>query len=235
VVSNGATGAEAPVVPEVKADAPKNAAGTAPMVGQNQADANAKALEKKAADDATIKKNLDDAKAAKDAEIASQQAADKVWGEWKPKAAEGLTRDEAAMKELVPLARELGLKPEGAQKLLDLSDKFQVAQQKAAVQAAQVARGKDLASLRADPVLGGEKFDAALRTANKVIDRFGTPEMKQYLAATLQDANPHFFKLFHSIGLAMQDDRIADGAGLGGGKTQKAGFASLYNHPTSKR
>lgn len=227
-----------PDVPKVetpeaaKVEAPKNGAGTAPVVGQTQAAENAKAAEKLAADKAAAEKLAADTQAAKDTENAAKHAADKAWGEWKPKAPEGITLDEKQVKGFAELARAEGLKPEQAQKFIDFQGAALKAQQAAAGQFMEANAQRELSQLKATR---GESFKVDMVTANKAIDHFGSPELKQYLRTTGQYANPHLFKLFHAIGVAMADDRIADGAGLGGGKAAKKGLESLYNNPTSRR
>lgn len=229
VLGGGAV--ETPAAPAAAAPVaavPANANGTAPAVGQGQAEANAKAAAEKTAKDDANRKTLDDAAKAKDDEIAAKHSADKTWAEFKFKPPDGVTFDDKQLKSFAELARAEGLKPEQAQKFVDFQATGLKAQQAAAVQAGQAVRGRDLASLKSDPTLGGDKWDVSLRTANKALDKFGSPELKQYLATTLQDANPAIFRMLHAIGRAMADDSIADGAALGGRGTKPNPLEKLY-------
>lgn len=250
-VTNGATGAQTPATtPAVTAQppaateppaAPPPAGQTAPVLGQTKADEQAKA-EQKAADDkaatlkaaedkaAADKKALDD-KAAGEKKVAEEKAAaDKAWGEWKPQRLDGVTPDDAQLKQFVPIARELGLKPEQAQKIIDFHDKGVLAQREAALTSARQARTESIASLKADKELGGERWDNTQRIANKALEKYAPPELKQYLIATMQDAHPLLVRTFHAIGKAMADDSVAGtvlGAGAPSADPNQA-FRGLY-------
>ena len=181
------------------------------------AEADKKALEAKQADE----------KKAAEAEF------EKSWTDFKPKLPEGVTLDEASLKEFTPLAKELGLKPEQAQKLVDLQVKTAAARQasetKARDDGLKTERDGWLKDLKADKDLGGTKWDDTLRVANKAFEKFADPALRQFLQATGLDAHPGLVRSFHKIGLALKDDSIAGSSSTGAGApSAEAINAQLY-------
>ena len=206
VPANGATGTEKP------ADQPD------PKALADKAAADKLAADTKAADEAKAAKTADEKKLA-DAKAAD----DKLWADHKFKG-EGL--DEATLKEFTPLARELGLKPEQAQKLVDFQLKADAARTKANITALETERAEWAKSLKADKDIGGAKFDATLRVANKAFEKFVDPETKAFLLGAGLDVHPGLVKVFHKIGLAMADDSISGGT-PGNGASKPSAQAQL--------
>lgn len=155
------------------------------------------AAEKKAADD----------KAAAD-KLASEKAA-----EIELKLPDAI-KDEPVFAKFKEVAKELGLKSEAAQKVVD----FYLEQQKAG-EANQVAQLETMqkgweAELKADKELGGANFKQAAETAYRAIKKFGDAETEAWLEETKLGNNPKLVRMFHRIGKAMAEDSIG-GAGSG--------------------
>ena len=133
------------------------------------------------------------------------------------KTPEGVTLDKAQVEAFTPLAKELGLTQDQAQKLVDL----QLAQTTAAQTAQQAAWQQTVdawaAETRADKEIGGAQFDANIGAAAKAIDKFGSPALRQALDTSGMGNHPAFVKFCVAVGKQMSEGTFASGnAGSGG-------------------
>lgn len=224
------------------ADAVRPGEGTAPAA------AAAETPEQKAAFEAKVTEAIKarDEKSSLETKTKTEAEAkvlEKQWGEAKFKAAEGIQRSEDGLKEFSKVARELGLKPDGAQKLLDLADKLELAGAKSRTEATQKAQAEALAAetegwkkdLRADKEFGGAKFEQTMKEADKAFEKFCTPDVKKFLDETGLSYHPGIIKAFARVGAAMRNDTINLPAG-GAPKSAEAALARLYvNSPQLTR
>jgi hypothetical protein len=90
---------------------------------------------------------------------------------------EGMAADDPIFAEFKTTASELGIKPDAAQRMLDLHQKTQAAQGRAWQE--QVAAWGEEA--RSDPEIGGSGFDQTVAAARGVLDKYGTPELRSLL------------------------------------------------------
>lgn len=131
------------------------------------------------------------------------------------KFSEGVEIDGESLTEFKGIAKELGLKGDHAQKVASLGEKmmqkWQAGQQEAF--AAQAAQWAD--SSRADKEFGGEKLGENLAIAQKALEQFGTPELRQLLEDTRLGNNPEMIRFMVRAGKAISDDSIVTG-GIGG-------------------
>ncbi len=113
---------------------------------------------------------------------ADQAAADKAAAELaaKPftdvaqlKLAEGLTLDEAVMKDFLPLAKEHGFTAKQAQALVEFQAQLAKKSDEARAAASEAAQAKAVEALKKDPEIGGSKFDASMKLAGKALFKFG--------------------------------------------------------------
>lgn len=111
------------------------------------------------------------------------------------KAPEGATIDQATMTAFVDLAKEVGIAPEAAQKLVD----FQAKQQAAMVESTTKAW---LEAAKADPEIGGAAFEASTAKAQEAFGKFATPELKTFLESTGLGNHPEMLRMFARIGKA---------------------------------
>lgn len=125
------------------------------------------------------------------------------------KAPEGQELDADAVKQFEPIARELNLNQEQAQKLVDLYGSKvmpQLMKQQAEVWQKQTADWADAA--KADKEYGGDKFEANMTRAKQALDKFGTPELREYLESTGMGNNPELIRAFYKVGAAMSEDTL---------------------------
>jgi hypothetical protein len=64
-----------------------------------------------------------------------------------------------------------------------------------------------VAKAKADPELGGDKFDANLAVAKKAIDRFAAPDFKTYLNETGLGNHPEMLRMLLKVGQAISEDK----------------------------
>ncbi|HED3890520.1 TPA: peptidase [Morganella morganii] len=127
--------------------------------------------------------------------------------EFKP--AEGQELDAEAVKAFEPIAKELNLSNEQAQKLVDVyGSKImpKLVEQQAAQWQQQIELWAE--QVKADKDLG---TDVSIGAAQKAMDKFGSPELKQYLNETGLGNHPELVRIFANIGKAMSEDGLVTG------------------------
>lgn len=125
-------------------------------------------------------------------------------------ASEGQELDKEAIAAFEPIARELGLSNEQAQKIVDVYGSTimpQIAKQQEAAWQKQVTEWAE--TVNADKELGSVE---SIGNAQKAMDQFGTPELKQYLNDSGLGNHPELFRIFSRIGKAMSEDGFVSGS-----------------------
>ncbi|EAN4946459.1 peptidase [Salmonella enterica] len=139
-------------------------------------------------------------------------------------AAEGVELDTEALKDFEPVARELNLTNEQAQKLVDAYPKILAGVQQRQAEAWQQTTEQWAADVKADKEIGGDKLTSNLSAAQRALDQFGTPELKDYLNTTGLGNHPDLVKTFVKIGKAMSEDGMVSGGNDG----QRSAAEVLY-------
>lgn len=165
---------------------------------------------------------------------AEKEAAEKEEKDKKPegapekyefKAAEGQELDSAALEQFEPIARELNLSNEQAQKMVDLyGTKILPMVQQQQAEAWQKTTEQWAADVKADKEIGGDKLTSNISVAQRALDTFGTPELKEYLTASGLGNHPELVKAFVKIGKAMSEDGMVTGKEAG----QRSAAEVLY-------
>lgn len=139
------------------------------------------------------------------------------------KVPEGFALDETLMTQFTPLAQELKLSQEGAQKVADLYTTIKRAE---AVQAQQ-AWTKQLddwgTASRLDPEIGGVQFEANIQHAQKALKTFA-PELSDVLRQTGMGNHPAVVKAFVRIGKQMAEATFHSGAPSPASEPEKVMF-----------
>ncbi|EIL3147488.1 peptidase [Escherichia coli] len=138
--------------------------------------------------------------------------------------AEGVELDTEALKDFEPVARELNLTNEQAQKLVDAYPKILAGVQQRQAEAWQKTTEQWAADVKADKEIGGDKLISNLSAAQRALDQFGTPELKEYLNTTGLGNHPDLVKTFVKIGKAMSEDGMV----TGGNEGQRSAAEVLY-------
>lgn len=156
-----------------------------------------------------------------EAELAAEkEAAEKAEKEQKQEGApekyefqagEGVELDAEALKDFEPVARDLNLTNEQAQKLVDAYPKILAGVQQRQADAWQATTEQWAADVKADKEFGGDKLTANLSAAQRALDQFGTPELKDYLNTTGLGNHPDLVKVFIKVGRSMSEDGMITG------------------------
>ncbi|HEE9896945.1 TPA: peptidase [Citrobacter freundii] len=164
----------------------------------------------------------DKAKAEKAEKDQKQEGAPEKY-EFKP--AEGQELDAAALEQFEPIARELNLTNEQAQKMVDLyGTKIMPMVQQQQAEAWQKTTEQWAADVKADKEIGGDKLTANLSAAQRALDQFGDPELKEYLDSTGLGNHPALVKAFIKVGKAMSEDKVVTGGHESGGSDLISAF-----------
>lgn len=138
--------------------------------------------------------------------------------------------DQAALAELEPVARELGLTNEQANKLVAVQAKHLQSQQ-AQQQEMLVSQMETwIGDLKNDPDFGGAKYEDNVKMAQKAFTAFADEDLTQLLNSTGLCNHPAMVKAFHKIGQKISEDTMESGSG---GSGQRSAADILYpNHAT---
>lgn len=139
-------------------------------------------------------------------------------------AAEGVELDADALKDFEPVARDLNLTNEQAQKLVDAYPKILAGVQQRQADAWQAQTEQWATDVKADKEIGGDKLTGNLSAAQRAMDQFGSPVLKEYLDTTGLGNHPELVKAFIKIGKAMSEDGMVDGSNQG----QRSAAEVLY-------
>nr|WP_314520720.1 peptidase [uncultured Lelliottia sp.] len=169
-----------------------------------------------------------------EAELAAEkEAAEKAEKEQKQEGApekyefqagEGVELDSEALKDFEPVARDLNLTNEQAQKLVDAYPKILAGVQQRQADAWQATTEQWAADVKADKEIGGDRLTENLSAAQRALDQFGTPELKEYLNTTGLGNHPDLVKTFVKIGKSMSEDGMVTGKETG----QRSAAEVLY-------
>ena len=133
------------------------------------------------------------------------------------KAPDGMELDTELVSEFDPIAKELGLSQEGAQKLVDMyAGKIlpRMQAQQAELMAETVAQWADTA--KADKEFGGDEFDANMGIAKHALEKFGSEDLVSYLNESGLGNHPEMIRAFYRIGKAISDDSVSVDTNGGG-------------------
>ncbi|EDV9203259.1 peptidase [Salmonella enterica subsp. enterica serovar Monophasic] len=139
-------------------------------------------------------------------------------------AGEGVELDTEALKDFEPVARDLNLTNEQAQKLVDAYPKILAGVQQRQAEAWQKQTEGWAEAVKADKEIGGDKLTANLSAAQRALEQFGDPELKEYLDSTGLGNHPALVKAFIKVGKAMSEDKVVTGGHESGGSDLISAF-----------
>jgi len=140
---------------------------------------------------------------------------------------EGQTLDEGFVEAYSEAAREAGLSQEKAQALIDKVAPAIAKQQ--TERATALIDGWAEAS-KTDKEFGGEQFEANLSIAKTALQKFGSPQLTEFLNSTGMGNHPEFIRLFYQIGKAISEDStFIDGQSADGKATPPKSFEAAAN------
>jgi len=127
--------------------------------------------------------------------------------------------DAAQVEAFTPIAKELGLSQEAAQKLVDFHASQIMAQAKTQTEAWTALNTKWQTEARADPEYGngagGKTFEENSSLIAKGLSTFGTPKLNEALIASGMGNHPEIARFLYRVGKAVSEDSIRVGGGVG--------------------
>ena len=197
---------------------------------------------------------VDEAKAARAAELAAMSPEDRAAaeaadaedeaeearlavvpedGEYELTMPEGVELDAELMAELGPQFAEMGLSTGQAQSLADKFIAAQTARGAKQQEAWQATLAGWVDTAKADPEMGGAKWDATAEIASNVVTRFGTPALKEYLNASGGVNHPEMIRFMAKVGAMIGEDNLAISE-TPGAKVKADTASILYPNDTPK-
>lgn len=120
---------------------------------------------------------------------------------------ENMELGDGLVDDVKALAKELGLPQDKAQKIIDMSiertAKFQ--------EIFEQTRAQWVEDTKADPEIGGAKFDATLEASAKALDAFGSDALNDVLKGSGLGNHPEMIRVFAKIGAAISEDKLVTG------------------------
>jgi len=121
---------------------------------------------------------------------------------------DGLVADPQLAAEFKVLAKECGLPQEAAQQLVDLYAERVRDLAESPNRLWQQTQGEWRQQARSDREIGGARFAANVALANKAVDTFGGPALRQALGQTGAGNHPEVIRFFCRVGNAISEDAM---------------------------
>jgi hypothetical protein len=137
---------------------------------------------------------------------------------------DGMALDKVAVDAFTPLAKELKLSPEQAQKFVDLK----VADTQRQAEAWQSQQAEWVDQVKADTEIGGDKLEQSLAFAKAAVDFIGDPELTKLLNTTGYGNHPTLVKAFVKIGKQLAPDSFVGGKRAPAANSEEAALAKMY-------
>lgn len=130
---------------------------------------------------------------------------------------DGVQMDTALLAKVEPILKGKAFSQEEAQQLVDFYTETRTAEVKAQQEAWVNQVNGWAESVRKDPEIGGQNFDATIVAAQQAVAAHGTPGLKEMLAQTGMGSHPEVVRFFAKIGKAMAEDTFHKGGAAGEG------------------
>lgn len=124
------------------------------------------------------------------------------------KAPEGKELDGKFVEVYSEVAKELNLSQDKAQALIDKLSPVIEARQMDAIESVRTNWAE---ASKADKEFGGDKLEQNLGVAKQALDKFGTPELKEFINMTGIGNNPELIRFFYRAGKSLSEDTFVGG------------------------
>lgn len=125
---------------------------------------------------------------------------------------EGVEVNEEILGEFKPLAKELNLTQEQAQKLVSWQAEAAKTHEAGVNEYYANLMTEWQESVRSDKEIGGKAFDESVSYAKAALEAFGTAELMEVLETTGMGNHPEFVRVFARMGKAVKEDGIRVGS-----------------------
>lgn len=124
---------------------------------------------------------------------------------------EGTSLDTEVLGEFEAVAREFNLTNDNANRLIPMAQKLLEKQAAASAEVWQNQVAEWGKAAKADPEIGGSKFDANISAAQAALAKYGTPALKADLEKFGFGNHPELMRLLARVGHAMSEKPLAKG------------------------
>ncbi len=135
---------------------------------------------------------------------------------------EGMEMNNAQLEVFLPIAKDLNLTQEQAQKLVSLDAEQKVAAAQAQQQATDDMLDEWRETTKTDPEIGGANLQQSLAHTNTFLNKFASPALRQLLDDTGVGNNIEVIRLFATAGKAMGEDGVIGHGGVNPAKKSHA-------------
>ena len=143
---------------------------------------------------------------------------------------DGFTPDETSMKSFVELLNNKDLSSaERAQGLIDLQTRLQTQASEAASEAWNTLQTTWQAEVKADPDVGGAKLQTSLASIGKLVQEYGTDDLRTVFDSTGAGNNVHVVKFLTKIAA-----KLTEGSHVSGDPAGMAADAASRMFPSMK-
>ena len=145
---------------------------------------------------------------------------------------QGSLLDAGAIERTVAFAKEQGLPSKVAQALLDRESKLLAVHAEGQQKTYKELTTKWVEDIKADKEIGGEDFGKHAELAKRVVDRFGSDDLRKGLNDTGFGNHPELVRMLVKIGKSMSEDQL-----VLPGKTAATGkdMADVFYGSTTKK
>lgn len=147
---------------------------------------------------------------------------------------EGMTIPEDLAPKLTEVAKETGLTAAQLSALAPFHDQIVKQVAESNIKAYQETNDRWIEEVKADPEIGGAKLDGVIKNIGKVIDQYGSPELRQALAYTGAGNNPHIVRFMAKVAAQLTEGgptRTGTPTGADGKPTGPSANAMYPNLP----
>lgn len=142
---------------------------------------------------------------------------------------EGSPLDPKAVQEVAEYAKAHKLTNDQAQEVLKRDGETVARFVKEGQENLKANAAKFLTEAKTDPEIGGDNFEKNVELGKRVIDKFGSPRLKQILNETGLGNHPELVRLVTKIGMAYGEDKLVVGTTGPTSKEEKSAASVLYD------
>lgn len=151
----------------------------------------------------------------KDADPSAQVPED---GKYEFEMPEGVELDAALAEKAAPILKEQNITRAQANALA----KLVAEDRKAQFEKWSETQENWVKQAKSDKEFGGDKFDTSIKGARSILEKFGTPELKEYLTASGGGNHPEMIRFMARVGNAISDDKPVGSETPAGSKPKDA-------------
>jgi hypothetical protein len=132
-----------------------------------------------------------------------------------------MTVDEATRDEFLAVVNDRALAPKDmANKLIGLQTKMMKAQSEKSTELYTKMQTDWQNEVRADKDVGGDKLDGVLSGISRVVDKYGSAELRQMMDITGVGNNVHMVRFMNKLAVVLNEPSFVPGSPVGSKKSQ---------------